>query len=83
MANICDLCSKIKIEIACLILESALIAQKAGADRVELCADMLVGGITPAIEIIQIARENLSIDINVMIRPRGGNLCIPILNSSK
>ena len=49
----------------------------------ELCADMLVGGITPAIEIIQIARENLSIDINVMIRPRGGNLCIPILNSSK
>lgn len=62
-----------KIEIACFNLESALIAQKAGADRVELCADMLVGGITPAIEIIQIARENLSIDINVMIRPRGGN----------
>ncbi|UGS20770.1 copper homeostasis protein CutC [Flavobacterium cyclinae] len=62
-----------KIEIACFNLESALIAQKAGADRVELCADMLVGGITPAIEIIQLARENLSIDINVMIRPRGGN----------
>ena len=62
-----------KIEIACFNLESALIAQKAGADRVELCTDMLVGGITPAIEIIQIARENLSIDINVMIRPRGGN----------
>ena len=62
-----------KIEIACFNLESALIAQKAGADRVELCADMLVGGITPAIKIIQIARENLSIDINVMIRPRGGN----------
>ena len=62
-----------KIEIACFNLESAIIAQKAGADRVELCADMLEGGITPAIEIIQIARENLSIDINVMIRPRGGN----------
>ncbi|WP_396210165.1 copper homeostasis protein CutC, partial [Flavobacterium sp.] len=62
-----------KIEIACFNLESALIAQKAGADRVELCADMSVGGTTPSIEIIQQARENLTIDLYVMIRPRGGN----------
>lgn len=62
-----------KLEIACFNLESALIAQKAGADRVELCADMSVGGITPTIEIIQQARENLSIDLYVMIRPRGGD----------
>lgn len=62
-----------KIEIACFNLESALIAQKAGADRVELCADMLVGGTTPAIEMIQQACEDLTIAINVMIRPRGGN----------
>lgn len=62
-----------KIEIACFNLESALIAQKAGADRVELCADMLVGGTTPIIETIQQAREHLTIDLYVMIRPRGGN----------
>lgn len=62
-----------KIEIACFNLESALIAQKAEADRVELCADMLVGGTTPTIEMIQQASENLTIAINVMIRPRGGN----------
>lgn len=62
-----------KIETACFNLESALIAQKAGADRVELCADMSVGGKTPTIEIIQQARENLSIDLYVMIRPRGGD----------
>ena len=62
-----------KIEIACFNLESALIAQKSGADRVELCADMLVGGATPAIEMIQQACEDLTIAINVMIRPRGGN----------
>ena len=42
-----------KIEIACFNLESALIAQNAGADRVELCADVLVGGTTPTIEVIQ------------------------------
>ncbi len=62
-----------KIEIACFNLESALIAQKAGADRVELCADMTFGGTTPLIETIQQAREHLTIDINVMIRSRGGN----------
>ena len=62
-----------KIEIACFNLESALIAQKAGADRVELCADMSVGGTTPTIEMIKQARENLTIDLYVMIRPRGGN----------
>ena len=62
-----------KIEIACFNLESALIAQKAGADRVELCADMSVGGVTPIIETIKKARENLTIDLYVMIRPRGGN----------
>lgn len=62
-----------KIEIACFNLESVLITQKVGADRVELCADMSVGGTTPTIETIQQARKNLSIDLYVMIRPRGGN----------
>jgi copper homeostasis protein len=62
-----------KIEIACFNLESAIFAQKAGADRVELCANISVGGTTPLIEIIQQARKNLSIDLYIMIRPRGGN----------
>lgn len=62
-----------KIEIACFNLESALIAQKSGADRVELCADMSDGGTTPNFETIQQAREYLTIDLYVMIRPRGEN----------
>jgi len=62
-----------QLEIACFNLESTLIAQKAGADRVELCADMIVGGTTPTIEIVKQAREHLTIDLYVMIRPRGGN----------
>jgi copper homeostasis protein len=62
-----------KIEIACFNLESATLAQKAGADRVELCANIPVGGTTPSIEIIKQAREHLTINIYVMIRPRGGN----------
>ncbi len=62
-----------KIEIACFNLESATLAQKAGADRVELCANISVGGTTPSIEIIQQARKNITLDLYVMIRPRGGN----------
>lgn len=62
-----------KLEIACFNLNSAIIAQENGADRVELCAEMEVGGTTPNFEITQQARQLLSIDLNVMIRPRGGN----------
>lgn len=62
-----------KLEIACFNLDSAIIAQKNGADRVELCSDMEVGGTTPNFEITKQARDLLSIDLNVMIRPRGGN----------
>lgn len=62
-----------KLEIACFNLQSALIAQKSGADRIELCDGIAVGGITPNLEIVQQARQLISIDLNVMIRPRGGN----------
>lgn len=62
-----------QLEIACFNLESALIAQANGADRVELCAGIEVGGTTPNFEIVKQAREKLSIDLYVMIRPRGGN----------
>ncbi len=64
---------KYKLEIACFNLESASIAQQNGADRVELCANMKEGGTTPDYEITQMAREKLAIDLNVMIRPRGGD----------
>ena len=62
-----------KLEIACFNLQSALIAQKSGADRVELCADMSDGGTTSNFETIQQAREHLTIDLYIMIRSRGGN----------
>ena len=62
-----------QLEIACFNLESALIAQENGADRVELCAGIEVGGTTPNFEIVKQAREKFSIDLYVMIRPRGGN----------
>lgn len=62
-----------QLEIACFNLNSAIIAQENGADRVELCAEMEVGGTTPNFDITKQVRELISIDLNVMIRPRGGN----------
>jgi copper homeostasis protein len=62
-----------KLEIACFNPESAFIAQQNGADRIELCADRNAGGTTPDYEITKNVRAALSIDLNVMIRPRGGD----------
>jgi copper homeostasis protein len=64
---------KHKLEIACFNLASALIAEKAGADRIELCENVKVGGITPNYELFDETRAKISIPIFVMIRPRAGN----------
>ncbi|NRT12203.1 copper homeostasis protein CutC [Flavobacterium sp. 14A] len=64
---------KDQLEIACFNRESALIAQESGADRVELCANMKEGGTTPDFKTVEAVRKELSIKLNVMIRPRGGD----------
>jgi copper homeostasis protein len=64
---------KIILEVCTFTLESALIAEKAGADRIELCENYFEGGTTPSYENIELAKSKLNIPINVMIRPRGGD----------
>lgn len=59
------------LEIACFNADSALIAQDAGADRVELCKEQELGGTTPLLSTFKSLKDILSIPIYVMIRPHG------------
>jgi copper homeostasis protein len=63
----------LKLEIAANSVASAEAAQGGGAARVELCAALEVGGLTPSHATIAIARERLDIDLYVLIRPRAGD----------
>jgi copper homeostasis protein len=65
--------SKYVLEIACFNLQSCLIAQQAGADRVEFCSDYSVGGITPTSSDIIEIRKLVHIPLHIIIRPRAGN----------
>ncbi len=61
------------IEVCAYSLESCLIAQRAGAGRIELCGGMPEGGTTPSAGLIRLARKHLHIPLFVMIRPRGSD----------
>jgi copper homeostasis protein len=61
------------LEIACFNAASAIAAARAGADRIELCSDYAVGGLTPSLDSLHKFRKETTTSINVMIRPRPGN----------
>jgi len=63
---------EIKLEICLNSVASAVAAERGGADRVELCDNLMEGGTTPSSGMVQVVRQRIDIGLQVIIRPRGG-----------
>lgn len=61
------------LEICAATIQSAINAETAGANRIELCSELAVGGLTPSFGMIQEVLKKVSIPVFVLIRPRSGN----------
>lgn len=61
------------LEICAGSVESTIAARDGGAQRIELCAALEVGGVTPSAGMIARARKVKGLTLNVIIRPRGGD----------
>lgn len=62
-------------EICCNSIDSAKNALQGGADRIELCKNLEIGGVTPSMEDVDYCINTLGLRTHVLIRPRGGDFC--------
>lgn len=63
------------LEVCVDSVESAIAAFKGGTDRIELCSDLPVGGVTPSETLFCMIRRYTDLKIRVLLRPRFGDFC--------
>ena len=61
------------LECCCTSVSEAVEAEAGGASRIELCTDLSCGGVTPERRTIEETLRKVSIPVNVLVRPRGGD----------
>ena len=66
---------EIAVEVCAYSLFSCLAADRAGADRVELCASPYEGGTTPSTGLVKRVLADTTLEVHAMLRPRGGDFC--------
>jgi copper homeostasis protein len=64
--------NKYTLEISVETVDAAMAAERGGAERIEFCSNLKVGGTTPSLERLLTVRERLRMPIFSMVRPRGG-----------
>jgi len=70
-----DSLANILLEIVASTVDDCLAAESGGADRIELCAAISEGGLTPSLGTLVEAKKRVRIPMMAMVRPRGGGFC--------
>src|SRR5271165_5088988 len=67
--------ARILLEIIASTVDDCVAAESGGADRIELCAAIATGGLTPSLGTLIEAKKRVRVPIMVMVRPRAGGFC--------
>ena len=70
-----NIMSKYILEACVDSVRSALAAEKGGASRVELCSDLVIGGVSPSLPLFRQIRRHTGLKVRVLLRPRYGDYC--------
>ncbi len=63
------------LEVCTDCVQSAVNADNAGADRIELCSNLVIGGVTPGMALFKLVKKYTDIKVRVLLRPRYGDYC--------
>lgn len=63
------------LEVCVDSVASALAAKRGRADRLELCADLIIGGTTPSLALVRQVKTETGLPVRALLRPRFGDFC--------